>query len=154
MLVWGYTTCMPMRSINTLANLDAFAEETLSTLPQKDTAHVLALSGELGAGKTTFVQTLAKKLGVHEHVTSPTFVIMRTYETTHETFTTLVHIDAYRVEDAREMEVLAIPELFNAAGTIVCIEWPERIASLIPKDARRISFILKSNDSRTVEFGT
>lgn len=143
---------MATRTIQSLEALDSFAEEVLSVLPQKDTANIIALSGDLGAGKTTFTQALAKKLGVTEHVVSPTFMIMRAYPVTDNVFTKLVHIDAYRIEDIREMEVLKIPELFTEADTIICIEWPERIEALIPKDAFRIMFTAPNKDVRTITY--
>ena len=68
-------------------------------------AVVCALHGDLGAGKTTFTQTLARELGVEEIVTSPTFVIMKNYELTNQPFEKLVHIDAYRIEEIDEMRV-------------------------------------------------
>lgn len=144
---------MATRTVHTLAELEIFAEEVLTTLPQKDSACILTLTGDLGAGKTAFTQALAKQLGVVEHVVSPTFMIMRSYSTESERFKKLVHIDAYRVEDVREMEVLKIPELFSEAGTVVCIEWPEHIASLIPQDAYRITLEVNSDDSRTITYG-
>ena len=144
---------MTTRTVHTLAELDTFAQEMLSTLSQKDSAHVIALTGDLGVGKTSFTQALAKHLDIAEHVVSPTFMIMRSYQTENPNFKKLVHIDAYRVEDIREMEVLKIPELFSEAGTVICIEWPERIAALIPQDAHRITFAVNSDDSRTITYG-
>lgn len=116
------------------------ARNLFETLPQKEGATVLALHGELGAGKTTFVQSLGKALGVSEHITSPTFLVMRRYQTTHDYFHTLVHIDAYRVEDIEEMRVLHIPELLRESGVLVAIEWAERVTELVPPEATHLSF--------------
>ena len=106
-----------------------------------DQAVVIALAGDLGAGKTTFTQAFAKQLGVSETVTSPTYVVMKKYEVPAGTgnITELYHIDAYRIEDIDEMRVLRFDDLLSQKGTIICIEWPERIASLIPKDALAIT---------------
>jgi len=106
-------------------------------------AVVVALSGDLGAGKTTFTQALARTLGVVEDVTSPTFVIMKGYELPAgekmaRPFSHLIHIDAYRIEDIDEMRVLGFAELLKVKGTIICIEWAENIAALIPEDALRV----------------
>jgi len=136
--------------VHTTAELGPVVDELLSLLPQKRGAHVLALSGELGVGKTTLVQVLAQTLGVVEHVTSPTFVVMRTYEAHHPRFRSLVHIDAYRVEDIREMEVLHIPELLARDDVIVCVEWPERIGALIPDDAIRVQFEITEGTTRRI----
>lgn len=141
---------MATRTIRSLEEMDIYVDGVLAALPQKNGAHILALSGDLGAGKTTFTQILAKKIGITEHVTSPTFVIMRTYEADHGMFDTLVHIDAYRVEDVKEMEVLRIPELFVQPRTIVCIEWPEKIKDIVPPDAFNILISAHDDGSRII----
>lgn len=118
----------------------------------KEGATVIALSGELGAGKTTFVQILARMLGIVEVVTSPTFVVMKSYglESEHlpsplNGFSKLTHIDAYRIETLDEMRVLGFSELVQERATIVCIEWPEHIAALLPKDSIKVSFVVNGS---------
>lgn len=139
-----------VRSITEMAGV---AEEVLSVLPQRDSAHVLALTGELGAGKTTFVQRIAKALGIREHVVSPTFVLMKVYPVSgHDWIRELVHIDAYRVEDSAEMQVLRLEDLYKRAGALICIEWPERIARLIPEDAVKIGIRVLSDGSRDIHY--
>lgn len=114
-------------------------EKALSLLKERSVeskASVLALSGTLGAGKTAFTKKLGEILGVQEVVTSPTFVVMKQYDTnTKELFDFLVHIDAYRIEDEDEMRVLRFGELLQTPRTLICIEWAERIQTLLPKDA-------------------
>lgn len=144
---------MPERRIESPKELEGVVREILSILPQKKQAHVLALKGDLGAGKTTFTQHLATTLGVTEHVLSPTFVIMRRYDTSNEQFPKLVHIDAYRVEDERELDVLRLEEIYKEPGTIVCIEWPERVPAHIPDDALTIDFSIESGDTRIITYG-
>lgn len=105
-----------------------------------DKAVVISLSGDLGAGKTTFTQYLAQALGVTETVNSPTFVLMKQYACAKgQPFEHLVHIDAYRIEDVDEMRVLGFAALLEEKGTIICIEWPEHIAELIPEEAIRVA---------------
>lgn len=118
-------------SIKTLPDL---ATEVLLMAGEESAegAVVLGLSGDLGAGKTTFTQTLARILGVQEVVTSPTFVIQKQYVTEHPTFSLLVHIDAYRIEDPEELVVLGFKELLKRDRTLVVIEWAERVQPLIP----------------------
>ncbi len=106
---------------------------------ERTKAVVLALHGDLGAGKTTFVQALASALQVQEAVTSPTFVIMKQYPLVHQPFTQLVHIDAYRIEDIDEMRVLGFEELLREKGTIMCIEWAEHIEELLPPETIHLS---------------
>lgn len=111
---------------------------------------LLALSGDLGAGKTTFTQQLGALLGVQEPITSPTFTIMRRYETSHKTFTELVHIDAYRFESDSEAQPLALQSVFQESGVICCVEWPERIASVLPDTAWELKFEIEPNETRRV----
>lgn len=103
-------------------------------------ARVLALHGELGAGKTTFVQELGKLLGVEEAITSPTFVIMKRYAAKDGGFKTLVHIDAYRIENIDEMRVVGFEALLKESNTIICIEWAEKIAELLPLGSIHLYF--------------
>lgn len=152
--IGGTMSPMASKTIRGEAEMTTVAEELLSILPQKKSANTLALSGELGAGKTALVRALARQLGVSEHITSPTFVIMKTYTPSqHASFETLVHIDAYRVEDPAEMEVLGLSELFQKERTLICIEWPEHIQELIPKDALSVRIEVTGEAERNVTYG-
>lgn len=106
----------------------AIAEEFARALPP-DT--VLALHGDLGVGKTTFVQGLARGLGVSEPVTSPTFNIFTLYKGGART---LVHMDAYRLESDRQLDALMLED-FLVSPWCLAIEWPEKIAAWIPQSA-------------------
>ena len=98
-------------------------------------ALIVGLSGHLGAGKTAFVKAVAKALGVTEEVTSPTFVIMKLYETSHPHWRRLVHIDAYRLEGPEELEALGFKSLTADPHNLIMIEWPENVEStFIPKE--------------------
>jgi len=130
--------------------MSTLAEDLLENFPETDGAYTVTLSGELGAGKTALTQMFARKLGVTDHVTSPTFGIMRSYETADEKFKTLVHIDAYRIEDEKEVEVLHIPELFEQPHTLVCIEWPEHVKGVVPSDALNINIVANESGERSV----
>lgn len=110
----------------------------------------IVLRGDLGAGKTTFTQQLAKRLGVSEPVTSPTFTIMKQYSLRHAQFSQLVHIDAYRFEDESEAKPLQLERVLEESQSIVCVEWPERIASIIPSNAVSVSLVVNADESRTV----
>ncbi|MCB9811526.1 tRNA (adenosine(37)-N6)-threonylcarbamoyltransferase complex ATPase subunit type 1 TsaE [Candidatus Nomurabacteria bacterium] len=136
--------------ITNKADLESVAAQLATYLQshQTDVASVVALHGELGAGKTTFVQALAASLGIAETVTSPTFLIMRSYKTT--AGRNLVHIDAYRVEAESELTVLGFEELLHHPENIICIEWAERIAGLLPKHTLQLTFALASDGVRTV----
>ncbi len=105
---------------------------------------ILALLGNLGAGKTTFVQGLALGLGVLETVQSPTFVLFNNYSDR------LFHFDLYRLKDPKDFTNLGFEEYFDKEG-ICAIEWPQRIASLLPKRTIQILFAHDSTGGRTVE---
>lgn len=122
-----------------LFELPYFARNILAMLmlaEPKGSATVVALKGELGAGKTTFVQTLARELGVVEPVQSPTYVLMKSYALPHSgantKFDTLVHIDAYRLEKPEEFDALRPEEFLAAPKTLVVVEWPERVGDRLP----------------------
>ena len=103
----------------------AIAAELAATLPTDAT---LALHGDMGVGKTTFVQGLAQGLGITERVTSPTFSI---YSVHHGAGRRLIHLDAYRLENDRQIEALLLEE-FLVKPYCLAIEWPERIADWLP----------------------
>lgn len=125
-------------------------EATTQFSVEKTTATILTLSGDLGAGKTTLMQSLAAELGVEEVVVSPTFVIMKIYELSHKEFDKLVHIDAYRVEDSLEMNALRFTEILETPRTLVCIEWPEKIADIIPLDRVEIKLEIIDEETRAL----
>ena len=137
--------------INSLIDLDLFVEAFLQKLQDRQSASavVVALSGDLGAGKTTLVQLLAKKLGVTEVVTSPTFTIMKGYEVSSGVFTRLVHMDAYRIEALDEVGPLRLVEIFIAPKTLFCIEWAEKISAVMPQDTIYIT-IKTSSEEREI----
>tara|TARA_Y100000310_G_C20484954_1_gene716455 strand:+ start:487 stop:933 length:447 start_codon:yes stop_codon:yes gene_type:complete len=107
--------------------------------PQRKGAFVLALKGELGTGKTSFAQGLARGLGVKGNVLSPTFLIVKSYKLSKKRM--LYHIDSYRLKDAKELLALDWKEIIQDPNNIVVVEWADRIRSAIPKDALWISFI-------------
>ena len=142
-----------IRKIATLSELQDIAREILSRCTQKDTAQVIALSGDLGAGKTAFTKQLASVLGIPEEITSPTFVIMKSYSIPAHTFLkTLIHIDAYRIESDDEMSVLKFDELLKDPANLICIEWPEKIESVLPQDIHPVTLALENDGTRVVTF--
>ena len=103
----------------------------------------LLLSGDLGSGKTTFTQGLARGLDVKEPVSSPSFTIMKNYSGR----LTLNHIDAYRIE-AQALE-LGLEEVLDEGVTV--IEWPDFVSQLWPHDHLRIHFTATNETQRTIE---
>ena len=100
---------------------------------------VVALQGDLGAGKTTFAQAVGLELGVNESMQSPTFVIEKIYEIDWNGFKNLIHIDAYRLEKDEELLHLGWQEIISEPENFILIEWPENVAGIIPENAKRIS---------------
>lgn len=115
-------------------------------------AAVLAVYGDLGAGKTTFVKALAERLGVADEVTSPTYLLIRSYETSDPQFSTLIHIDAYRLEDPRELIHLEWGELIGDSKALIAIEWADKVESLLPSTTKRLTFEHVTAHTRVVRF--
>lgn len=107
---------------------------------------IISLTGDLGAGKTRYVQGLAAGLGVSEHVTSPTFAIIKEYTTGR---LPLYHFDVYRLENQRELEGLGYEDYFFGEGVTV-IEWGDKVSGLIPDNALNID--IKRGETRGFNF--
>jgi len=130
----------------TLSELPTFAQiikKLIENLLPEHGAAIMTLRGEVGAGKTTFMQHIGQSFGISETIISPTFVVMKVYQLDHELFDRLVHIDAYRIEDEAELVPIHVTEMLQTSRTLVCVEWPEHIPSLktIPHHNIQISII-------------
>lgn len=139
----------------TLAELEEEAARFVGTLaPGGEEATLVTLTGELGAGKTAFAKAVARALGVEEAVTSPTFVLEKIYPLPEgKKFKRLVHIDAYRLEGGRSLAPLAFDERMQDAGTLILLEWPERVEEALPLPAHRLTFVLAPDGSRNISYG-
>jgi tRNA threonylcarbamoyladenosine biosynthesis protein TsaE len=122
-----------------------FAETFAKTLRGGE---VICLYGDLGNGKTTFTQGLAKGLGVVRNVNSPTFIIMRTYNLPQEK--TLYHVDLYRLHHEQEIIDIGLPDIMHKPEAIVVIEWPEKMGTLLPEKRIDIQFSYEQEDKRTI----
>ncbi len=137
--------------VRTMEELERAAQVVLDDLPARtDGATLVTLSGELGAGKTAFVQSVAHLLGITETVTSPTFVIEKEYDVTEGGFEHLAHIDAYRLTGERELETIGWRELLVRPKTLVLLEWPERIPEVLKAAYAHLSFLAPNDASRTI----
>ncbi|PIP30045.1 tRNA (adenosine(37)-N6)-threonylcarbamoyltransferase complex ATPase subunit type 1 TsaE [Candidatus Jorgensenbacteria bacterium CG10_big_fil_rev_8_21_14_0_10_54_38] len=108
-------------------------------------ATVLALVGDLGAGKTTFIQGFARGLGIKHHITSPTFVIFRNYpiprhKLTVNSYKFFYHIDAYRIRKISELAQLGFKKILAEPNNIVLVEWAENIERALPRNTISITF--------------
>jgi len=137
--------------VDTSTELQQIAQEILENhRAQVAIPLVICLRGDLGAGKTAFTQELGKQLGVTEVITSPTFTIMKQYQTAHPQWHTLVHIDAYRFESEAEAKPLHIGQIISQPNTISCIEWPEIIPTTVPDYAYQLQIEITKGEQRRV----
>lgn len=127
-----------------------FANKILKSSP-RNRAVVLGLRGNLGGGKTTFLQGFAKGLGVKEKILSPTFVIMKRF-TLKNKFKNFYHIDCYRLKNYEDVLDLGIEEIIKNPENIVAIEWPERIKKALPKEMTTINFKFIDKNKREIIF--
>lgn len=144
--------------IKNLEEMRSFAGDFLRALvaePQKKQATIVGLSGDLGAGKTAFVKCVANILGITDVITSPTFVLEKIYSIPSasflgDRFSKLIHIDAYRLESGDEMSHLGWNLLCEDPSNLILLEWPEQVASAMPKDMMKISFEYVDERARRV----
>lgn len=122
------------------------AEEFLEATHGKD---IVAFSGELGSGKTTFIQALCRTLGVEKDVNSPTFSLVNQYFT--EKGESIFHLDLYRIEDPEELFDLGYEE-YLFSGSRCFIEWPEKAPGLIPEDTLLAVIRVMEDGSREISF--
>lgn len=118
---------------------EKIAKFFLKTLkPKKREATLIGLYGDLGVGKTTFVQAVAKQLKLKKKVKSPTFVIIKNYKLKTKNYKLLFHIDAYRLKDEKELAHLGWKEILTDPEHLVFIEWPEQVIKILPKKHQKI----------------
>lgn len=110
---------------------------------------MIALSGDLGSGKTTFAQGLAKGLGIKDKVISPTFILIRQYKIPKSSMF-LYHIDLYRISEKQNLQNLGLQEIIDSKN-IILIEWADKIRDLLPKNTLYISFEKISEFGRKID---
>lgn len=128
------------------AETQALAAEFARALPADCT---IALHGDLGVGKTTFVQGLALGFGISEPVTSPTFNLYGVHRGPSQT---LVHLDAYRLENPRQVDDLLLED-FLVSPWCLAIEWPEKVAGWLPPDALHVFLGITADEKHTLKLG-
>ncbi len=138
-----------MQKVIKIASLDAIdsaAREFIATMGDET---VYAFHGEMGAGKTTFINALSRALGVEDDTTnSPSFSIINEYrsDTTAEL---IYHFDLYRLESIEEAFDIGVEDYFDS-GALCFLEWPERIADILPDDTVNVSIKVLDDDSREI----
>ncbi|MCP6719281.1 MAG: tRNA (adenosine(37)-N6)-threonylcarbamoyltransferase complex ATPase subunit type 1 TsaE [Patescibacteria group bacterium] len=116
----------------------------------KKRAKALGLLGDLGGGKTTFLQGFAKGLGIKEKILSPTFVILKKFEIKNSDFEFFYHIDCYRIEKQKEVLDLGFKKIISSPTNIIAVEWADRIFKILPKDSILISFEFIDKNKRRI----
>ncbi|PIT93317.1 MAG: tRNA (adenosine(37)-N6)-threonylcarbamoyltransferase complex ATPase subunit type 1 TsaE [Candidatus Harrisonbacteria bacterium CG10_big_fil_rev_8_21_14_0_10_38_8] len=118
-----------------LINADKFANKLLNS---KNKSVIVGLVGDLGTGKTTFIQRVLKSFDVKEDVLSPTFNLIREYKPRKGHYKRVYHIDSYRLENKKELFNLGLKEMFEKEGTLVFIEWADALKDALPLDTKWI----------------
>jgi len=122
----------------------------LLQLPNRAT--VIGLKGDLGSGKTTFTQLVAEALGVKDQITSPTFVLMKSYKLKHSVFNKLIHIDAYRLNSGQDLLRLGWSEIIADPKNLILVEWPEIIEDIWQPEFKIINFEFIDEGTRKITF--
>lgn len=122
----------------------------------KKNSTTLALTGELGSGKTTFIQGLAKGLGIKKRIISPTFILVRRYNVKDSkpksSFSNFYHVDLYRLDKEvdDELENLGLFEVWQDPENIVAIEWAEKAGNILPSQTIWLKFENLGEDKRKI----
>lgn len=111
---------------------------------------LLCLNGELGSGKTTLIQGIAKSLGIKKMVPSPTFIIVRQYEIRTNLYSRFYHVDLYRLEPNQGLDTLGLNEIFSTTDSLIAIEWAEKLGDLLPKKRVGINFEIEDLNVRKI----
>lgn len=131
-----------------ITSLDKINEAAHEFMAAMEDYTVFAFNGEMGAGKTTFIKALCGELGVDDVTNSPSFAIINEYrsETTAEL---IYHFDCYRLENEAEAEEIGVEDYFYS-GALCFIEWPERIADLLPDDTVDVDIVEQEDGTRKI----
>lgn len=144
-------TCESKNASQTKKIGELLAEEIIRTRRQKEKkAFILGLIGDLGGGKTTFLQGFAKGLGIREKITSPTFVILKRFEIPNRGLKNFYHIDCYRIRESKEILSLGLEKIVDNPENIIAVEWVERIKKILPKNIIILKFDFIARSKRRI----
>jgi tRNA threonylcarbamoyladenosine biosynthesis protein TsaE len=136
------------KKVKSLAELNGVAEELVQHFPNE---RVFAFYGKMGAGKTTFIQSVCRILGSEDNVTSPTFALINEYMT--KEMKSIFHFDFYRIKDIEEAFDLGYED-YIYSGDYCLIEWPEMIESLLPNALVEVKIEVQDDNSRIISAKT
>jgi len=123
------------------------AKQLAKKILKKKSAVVIGLTGELGGGKTAFIQGLAKGLGVKKKILSPTFVIYKKFKMKDKNF---YHFDCYRIQGARDLLKLGFAEIISNPQNIIAIEWADKVKEILPLETIWINFKFIDDKTRQI----
>lgn len=129
-----------------LEELPQVAKEFIDSMM---TDRIFLFEGEMGAGKTTFIAEVCRLLGADDDFGSPTFSLVNEYADSQGN--PIYHFDLYRIESPQEALDMGAEEYFNS-GEICLVEWPDRLGSLAPEDAKTVRILVNPDDTRTLIF--
>ncbi len=138
------TEQMYSKKINSLDELNVAAKELISAFNDD---RVFAFYGKMGAGKTTFIQSICRALGSDDNVTSPTFALINEYNTAE--LDSIFHFDFYRIKDIEEAFDLGYED-YIYSGSYCLIEWPEMIEPLLPEKMVEVKIEVQEDDTRLI----
>lgn len=151
-----------MEKTNNLQEFQKKARDfALDLTPLPNRATVVGLYGDLGSGKTTFVQSVAKALGISHVITSPTFLIFKRFKIPafaqalrtgrqDSRFKNLIHVDAYRLKNGEELRRLRFEELLRDPTNLIFIEWADRVADILPENHQKLYFEFVDEQKRKI----
>lgn len=131
--------------LKSLSDLASVASRFLNITKEK---RVFAFFGEMGVGKTTFIKALCNEMGVVDVVTSPTFALVNEYQTLHNK--EIYHFDFYRIDKIEEAYDFGYEEYFYS-GKYCFIEWPDKVADIIPEDSVFVKMTEQNDGSRLIQ---
>jgi len=114
-------------------------------------AEVLALEGNLGAGKTTLSKGIARGLNVKKNICSPTFVILNRHQVKQKNIKSLYHLDAYRLKTKRDLENIGFFDIINDPENVVIIEWANKIKKYLPQKTINIKLVISKSNNQDLD---
>ena len=138
------------KSVSKTKRTAVLLAKTIKKQSLAKTAFVIALEGDLGSGKTTFIQGLAKGLKIKESVLSPTFLILKQFPISFKKLKDFYHIDAYRLKNPEELLELGFKDLLNNPENLIVVEWADKIKKILPKHIMKIKFFNLGKNQRKI----
>ena len=131
-----------------LSDTEKFAKDIAKNAKKND---IFCLIGDLGVGKTVIAKAIGKFFNVKESITSPTFTILKSYETNNKIIKKIHHFDLYRIKNVNELQNIGFEDYLYDKDSIVLIEWPEVAYELLPKNLKSITISKHLNDNNEFE---